>query len=132
MVLSVQRGAPQYILETPLKERLFRYFKQKTLNCPHIKKSSIFHYQSDLLGCSFSVPGCFNKFPALFLQIQRVFKRKVIFKEFSRTEQFFQACANHVYMNQESGFKAIIRKGKHSVKLNWPQLLKQWIAVITG
>ena len=96
MVLSVQRGATQYTLGTPLRERLFRYFKQKTLNCPHIKTSSIFRYKSDLLGCSFSVPGLLNKIPALILQIQRVFKKKVIFKEFSRTEQFFQACANHV------------------------------------
>ena len=45
---------------------------------------------NDLLGCSFSIQGLFNKIPLLFLQIQGVFKEKVIFKEFSRTEEFFQ------------------------------------------
>ena len=95
MVLSVQRGATQYISGTPLKERLLRYFEKKTLNCPHIKK---LRPREVLIQCVQSFPikmtywvvvssiqGLFNKIPVLFLQIQGVFKEKVIFKEFSRT-----------------------------------------------
>jgi len=52
--------------------------------------SSIFPFQNNLLDCSFSIQGLFNKIPVLHLQIQGVFKEKVNFKEFSRTEQFFQ------------------------------------------
>ena len=52
--------------------------------------SSVFPFQNDLLSCSFSIQGLFNKIPGLYLQIQGVFKEKVNFNEFSRTEQFFQ------------------------------------------
>ena len=52
--------------------------------------SSIFPFQNNLLDCSFSIQGLFNKIPILYLQIQGVFKEKVNFKEFSRTEQFFR------------------------------------------
>ena len=51
---------------------------------------SIFPFSNDLFGCNLSIQGLLNKIPVLFLQIQGVFKEKVIFKEFSRTEQFFQ------------------------------------------
>ena len=51
--------------------------------------SSIFPFQNNLLDCSFSIQGFFNKIPVLYLQIQGVFKEKVNFKEFSRTQQFF-------------------------------------------
>ena len=51
---------------------------------------SIFPFQNAFLACSFSIQGLSNKISVLFLQIQGVFKEKVIFKEFSRTEQFFQ------------------------------------------
>ena len=56
---------------------------------------SIFSFQNDLLCCSFSIQGLFHKIPVLFLQIQGVFKEKVISKEFSRPKQFFLAHANH-------------------------------------
>ena len=98
MVPSVQRGATQYISGTPLKERLLRYFEQKTLNSPHIKKLRLSRTREVLIQCVQSFPikmtywavvssiqGLFNKIPVLFLQIQGVFKDKVIFKEFSRT-----------------------------------------------
>ena len=52
--------------------------------------SSIFPFKNNLLDCSFSIQELFNKIPVLYLQIQEVFKVKVNFKEFSRTEQFFQ------------------------------------------
>jgi len=51
---------------------------------------SIFPFQNDLLAFSFGIQGLSNKIPVLFLQIQVVFKEKVIVKEFSRTQQFFQ------------------------------------------
>ena len=57
---------------------------------------SIFPFQNDL-GCSFSIQGLFSKIPVPFLQMQGIFKEEVIFKEFSRIEQFFQACANNVH-----------------------------------
>jgi len=51
---------------------------------------SIFPVPNDLFGCDFSIQGLFNKIPVLFLQIQGVFKEKLISMEFSRAEQFFQ------------------------------------------
>ena len=58
---------------------------------------SIFPFQNDLLGCSFSIQGLFSKIPVLFLQMQGIFKEEVIFEEFSRIEEFFQARANNVH-----------------------------------
>ena len=43
--------------------------------------SSIFPFQNNLLDCSFSIQGFFNKIPILYLQIQGVFKEKVNFKD---------------------------------------------------
>ena len=43
---------------------------------------SIFPFQNDLLSCSFSIQGLFNRIPVLILQIQGLFMEKVIFKEF--------------------------------------------------
>lgn len=61
---------------------------------------SIFPFQNDLLSCSFSIQGLFNRIPVLILQIQGLYKEKVIFKEFFlRLSSFpgvLQAPANHV------------------------------------
>ena len=40
---------------------------------------SIFLFQNDLLGSSFSIQGFFNKIPVLFLQTQGVFKENIIY-----------------------------------------------------
>ena len=47
---------------------------------------SIFPFQSDLLGCSFSIQGLFNKIPVLFLQIQG--KLKSFSKSFQGPSSF--------------------------------------------
>ena len=60
---------------------------------------SIFSFPNDLFGCNFSIQGLLNKIPVLFLQIQGVFKEKIIFKDRSVFPGVFQARANHVINN---------------------------------
>ena len=60
----------------------------------------LFLFQNDLLGCSFSIQGFFNKIPVLFLQIQGVFNEKNhfqgVFKDRAGFPGVFQARANNV------------------------------------
>ena len=57
---------------------------------------SIFSFPNDLFGCNFSIQGLLNKIPVLFLQIQGVFKEKIIFKDRAVFPRVFQARANYV------------------------------------
>ena len=67
---------------------------------------SIFLFQNDLLGCSFSIQEFFNKIPVLFLQIQGVFKENIIYWEYSRTEQVFQEYSRPVRTMNKAVIKA--------------------------
>ena len=101
MVLSVLSGATQYIYGNLLKQRLLRYFKEKSeklrlfSNAFFVRVKALlqrvqsFPFKMTYWAVVSSIQGLFNKIPVLFLQIQGVFKEKAIFKEFSRTEQYF-------------------------------------------